>query len=104
MIAVPTGRPATTIRTRACRRPMLRAARRARSGRRPTTIVARMTPTRMAHADQSGSAISAAPRLGLLDDLPVPHPQDSVGARADERVVRHEYQGLPRLAVPARER
>src|SRR2546428_13757327 len=103
MIAVPTRRPATTIRTRDFRRPMLRAARRARSGRRPTTIAARMTPARMAHADQSGRAISSAPRLRLLDDLPVPHPQVPMAAQAAERVVRHALQGLPRLAVQARE-
>src|SRR2546427_10787739 len=101
MIAVPTRRPATTIRTRDFRRPMLRAARRARSGRRPTTIAARMNPARLAHADQSGRAISAAPRLRLLDDLPAPHPQAPAGARADDRGARHEHQGPPRLAVQA---
>src|SRR5256885_16952193 len=102
MIAVPTRRPATTIRTRDFRRPMLRAARRAKSGRRPTTIAAGMTPTRMAHAAQSGGAMSAGPRLGLLADPPFPDRQDPVAAGADQRVRRTQHHGLPRLAVSAR--
>src|SRR2546430_15291508 len=96
MIAVPTSNPATTIRTRDFRRPMFRAARRASNGRKPTTAATRTTPIRIAHADASGRAILAAPRL--LDDLAVPHAQDPVGQRADCRVVGHEDERLPLLA------
>src|SRR2546428_5234379 len=92
MIAVPTSRPATTIRTRDFRRPMFLAARRARRGRNPTTAATRTIPMTIAHADASGRAILSAPRL--LDDLAVPHAQDPVGPRADGGVVCHEDEGL----------
>src|SRR3989442_14825612 len=80
MIAVPTSRPATTMRTRDFRRPMFRAARRARSGRNPMTTATRTTPIRIAHAAASGRAILPAPRL--LDDLAVSHAEGAVGPRA----------------------
>src|SRR2546422_9647246 len=99
MIAVPTSKPATTMRTRDFRRPMFRAARRASNGRKPTTAAPRTTPIRSAHADASGRAILAAPRL--LDDVAVPHAQDPVGPRADSRVLGHEDEGLPLPAVQA---
>src|SRR5712692_8678041 len=99
MIAVPTSRPATTIRTRDFRRPMFRAARRARRGRNPTTAATRTTPMRIAHTEASGRAILPAPRL--LDDLAVSHAQDSVGPRADDGVVGHEDERLLLLPVQA---
>src|SRR6266705_6988553 len=101
MIAVPTSKPATTIRTRDFRRPMFRAARRASSGRKPTTAATRTTPIAIAHADASGRAILPAPRL--LDDLAVPHSQDPVGPRADDGVVRHEDERLALLPIQADE-
>src|SRR2546426_5265663 len=101
MIAVPTSNPATTIRTRDFRRPMFRAARRASSGRNPTTAATRTTPIPIAHADASGRAISPAPRL--LDDLAVPHPQDPVGPRADGGIVGHKDERLPLLPIQADE-
>src|SRR5437867_5751755 len=101
MIAVPTSRPATTMRTRDFRRPMFRAARRARRGRNPMTTATRTTPMTIAHADASGRAILPAPRL--LDDLAVPHAQDAVGPRADDGVVRHEDEGLPLFPIQADE-
>src|SRR5712691_8678320 len=97
MIAVPTRRPATTITTRDVRRRMFFAASRARRGRNATTTAARKTPMRMAHAELSGSATLASPRL--LDDLPVPHPQDPMGVRTHARVVRHEDERLLLIAV-----
>src|SRR5947209_20541746 len=99
MTAVPTSKPATTMRTRDFRRPMFRAARRASNGRNPTTAATRRTPIRIAHADVSGRAILPAPRL--LDDLAVPHAQDAMGPRADGGVVGHEDKCLPLLAVQA---
>src|SRR5213593_3137301 len=101
MTAVPTSKPATTIRTRDFRRPMFRAARRASNGRNPTTTATRTTPIAIAHADASRRAILPAPRL--LDDLAIPHAQDPVGPRADGGVVRHEDERLPLLAVQADE-
>src|SRR5437879_12644479 len=101
MIAVPTSSPATTMRTRDFRRPMFRAARRARSGRNPTTAATRTTPMTIAHADASGRAILPAPRL--LDDLAVPHAQDPVGPRADDGVVGHEHEGLALFSIQADE-
>src|SRR3989442_1743152 len=101
MIAVPTSRPATTIRTRDFRRPMFLAARRARSGRNPTTAATRTIPMTIAHADASGRAILSAPRL--LDDLAVPHAQDPVRPRAHGGVVGHEDQGLPLFSIQADE-
>src|SRR5207249_11500071 len=92
MIAVPTSSPATTIRTRDFRRPMFRAAKRARRGRSAMTAATRTTPMTIAHTDASGRAILATPRL--LHDLAVPHAQDPVGSRADDGVVRHEDEGL----------
>src|SRR2546428_7156996 len=101
MFAVPTSRPVTTIRTRDCRRPMFLAARRARSGRNPTTAATRTIPMTIAHADASGRAILSAPRL--LDDLAVPHAQDPVRPRADGGVVGHEHEGLALLSIQADE-
>src|SRR3989449_1055494 len=101
MIAVPTSRPATTIRTRDFRRPMFLAARRARSGRNPTTAATRTIPMTIAHADASGRAILSAPRL--LDDLAVPHAQHPVRPRAHGGVVGHEDQGLPLFSIQADE-
>src|SRR5213594_4154978 len=101
MTAVPTSKPATTMRTRDFRRPMFRAARRASNGRNPTTAATRRTPIRIAHADVSGRAILPAPRL--LDDLAVPHAQDPVGPRADDSVVRHEDERLFLFAVQLNE-
>src|SRR2546422_2725375 len=92
MIAVPTSRPATTIRTRDFRRPMFLAARRARSGRNPTTAATRTIPMAIAHADASGRAILSAPRL--LHDLAVAPAQDPVRPRAHGGVVGHDDQGL----------
>src|SRR2546425_766804 len=101
MIAVPTSRPATTIRTRDFRRPMFLAARRARSGRNPTTAATRTIPMTIAHADASGRAMLPAPCL--LDDLAVPHAQDPVRPRAHGGVMGHEDQGLPLLSIQADE-
>src|SRR6266571_3592445 len=101
MIAVPTRSPATTIITRDLRRPMFRAARRARSGRAPTTTATKARPRRTATTDHSGRAISRPPRL--FDDLPVPHAQDAVGARADARIVRHDDERLALRAVQPNE-
>src|SRR5207244_9386441 len=97
MIAVPTSSPATTIRTRDFRRPMFRAAKRARRGRNATTAATRTTPMTIAHMEASGRAILPAPRL--LDDLAVPHAQDPVGPRCDDSVVRHEDEPHFPLAV-----
>src|SRR2546422_5239168 len=101
MIAVPTSRPATTIRTRDFRRPMFLAARRARRGRNPMTTATRTIPMTIAHADASGRAILSAPRL--LDDLAVPHPQDAVGPCADHGVMGHEDEGLALFPIQAHE-
>src|SRR5216110_1042973 len=90
MTAVPTSKPARTIRTRDVRRRMFRAARRARRGR-----PARMTAARAA---MSAMAIASGPP-GLLDDLAVPHPEDAMGPRAHDRVVGDEDERLALFAV-----
>src|SRR5213080_4812038 len=99
MIAVPTSSPATTIRTRDFRRPMFRAAKRARRGRSAMTAATRTTPMTIAHTDASGRAILPAPRL--LDDLAVAHAQDPVGPRADDGVMGHEDERLALLPIQA---
>src|SRR5947209_19127423 len=101
MIAVPTSRPATTIRTRDFRRPMFLAARRARSGRNPTTAATRTIPMTIAHAAASGRAMLPAPRL--LDDLAVPHAQDPARPRAHAGGGGPQDQGPPLLSIPAAE-
>src|SRR6266508_5513536 len=102
MIAVPTRSPATTIATRDLRRPMFRAARRARSGRAPTTRATKARPRRTATTDHSGRATASRPP-GLFDDLPVPHSQDAVGARAHGGVVRDDDERLALRAVQPHE-
>src|SRR2546421_12982319 len=99
MIAVPTSRPATTIRTRDFRRPMFLAARRASSGRNPTTAATRTIPMTIAHADASGRAMLPAPRL--LDDLAVPHAQDPGRPRAHGGGLGHQGHGLPLRSIQA---
>src|SRR6266545_2140436 len=89
MMAVPTRSPATTIITRDLRRPMFRAARRARSGRSPTTRATKARPRRTATADHSGRATALRPPR-LFDDLPVPHPQEEV----------HDLRRRLRVEVP----
>src|SRR5438093_13235906 len=84
MTAVPTSKPARTIRTRDVRRRMFRAARRARRGRPARMTAARTIPTRTARAAMSAMAIASGPP-GLLDDLAVPHPAAAVGPRAHDR-------------------
>src|SRR6266571_864066 len=102
MIAVPTRRPATTIATRDFRRPMFRAASRARSGRSPTTSATKAMPRSTATTDHSGRATASRPPR-LFDDLPVPHSQDAVGSRADARIVRHDDERLALRAVEPHE-
>src|SRR5437867_12427771 len=97
MIAVPTSSPATTIRTRDFRRPMFRAAKRARRGRNATTAATRTTPMTIAHMEASGRAILPAPRL--LVDFSVRHDKHPVRPRADDGVVRHEDERLFLFAV-----
>src|SRR5205823_10250838 len=98
MTAVPTSKPARTIRTRDVRRRMFRAARRARRGRPARMTAARTIPTRTARAAMSAMAIASGP-LGLLDDLAVPHPEDAMGPRAHDRVVGDEDERLALFAV-----
>src|SRR5207247_9526998 len=98
MIAVPMRSPATTMITRDFRRPMFRAARRARSGRSPTTRATKARPRRTAMTDHSGRATASRPPR-LFADLPVPHAVDAVGPRADGRVVRHDDERLALRAV-----
>src|SRR5437867_11156507 len=97
MIAVPTASAATPISAGEFRRPMFRAAKRARRGRSAMTAATRTTPMTIAHMEASGRTILPAPRL--LDDLAVPHAQDPVGPRADDSVVRHEDERLLLFAV-----